>query len=319
MPRRPRRNHSPVFKAKVALHQGRGAPHHHRWAVRRPPQPDHQVEAAALRRSSRRLRGGRAGQGGWTLHRRAARQDRRADHGERCFVRCARSHERHERKAMIDKGQSLSITRQAEKLGLPGNRQGLPFVDHRFALVPLMRPSAPDKKSFSMVSSPILACSSAMQGPPSLSCSPSPKTAAAPSKSCRFHLVIWLGWTSNRSAMVMRGSSPLIASGATLALNTGEWLRLGLLGIVHTPPGRLPRSSITYRAVQFSPATSFSLAMLVLPEATQRLFDSLYLSSPEGSRVFGEAAVRYIKFVSAILGAVMSGWAAALLYALLGY
>lgn len=66
-------------------------------------------------------------------------------------------------------------------------------------------------------------------------------------------------------------------------------------------------------------ALVFSLAMLVLPEATQRLFDSLYLSSPEGSRVFGEAAVRYIKFVSAILGAVMSGWAAALLYALLGY
>src|SRR5680860_1084903 len=118
MPRRPRRNHSPVFKAKVALHQGRGAPHHHRRAVRRPPQPDHHVEAAALRRSSRRLRGGRAGQGGWTLYRRAARQDRRTHHGERFVVRCARSHERHERKAMIDKGQSLSITRQAELLDL---------------------------------------------------------------------------------------------------------------------------------------------------------------------------------------------------------
>src|SRR5660398_246800 len=90
---------------------------------------------------------------------------------------------------------------------------------------------------------------------------------------------------------MVRGSSPLMASRATLALNTGEWLRLGLLGIVHTPPGRVPWSSITYRAVQFRPATSFSLAMLVLPEATQRLFDSFYLSSPEGSRVFGEAVV----------------------------
>src|SRR5665811_2021989 len=129
-----------------------------------------------------------------------------------------------------------------EKLSLCLHRQEMGPVDHRFALVPLMRPSAPDKKSQSMVSSPILACSSAIQGPPSLSFSLSPKTAAAPSKSCRFHLVIWLGWTSNRSAMVMRGSSPLIASRATLALNTGEWLRLGLLGIVHTPPGRLPRS-----------------------------------------------------------------------------
>src|SRR5665811_181078 len=36
--------------------------------------------------------------------------------------------------------------------------------------------------------------------------------------------------------MVMRGSSPLMASKATLALNAGEWLRLGLLGIVHAPP-----------------------------------------------------------------------------------
>lgn len=63
-------------------------------------------------------------------------------------------------------------------------------------------------------------------------------------------------------------------------------------------------------------ALVFGLAMVLLPETTQRLFDSLYLSSPEGSRMFGEAAVRYIKFVSAILGAVMSGWAAALLYAL---
>src|SRR5680860_1338190 len=96
---------------------------------------------------------------------------------------------------------------EIEKLSLCLHRQGMRPVNHRFALEPLMRPSAPDKKSFSMVSSPILACSSAIQGPPSLSCSPSPKTAAAPSKSCRFHLVIWLGWTSNRSAMVMRGSS----------------------------------------------------------------------------------------------------------------
>src|SRR5665648_648110 len=34
----------------------------------------------------------------------------------------------------------------------------------------------------------------------------------------------------------MRGSSPLIASRATLALNAGEWLRLGLLGIFAAPP-----------------------------------------------------------------------------------
>ena len=61
----------------------------------------------------------------------------------------------------------------------------------------------------------------------------------------------------------------------------------------------------------------FGLAMVLLPETTQRLFDSLYLPSLGGSRVFGEVAVGYIKFVSAVLGAVISGWAAALLYALL--
>ena len=42
----------------------------------------------------------------------------------------------------------------------PVTGRGWLLVDHRFALVPLTRPSAPDKKSFSMVSSPILAWSS---------------------------------------------------------------------------------------------------------------------------------------------------------------
>src|SRR5680860_824016 len=99
-------------------HQGRRAPHHHRRALRRSSQPDHQVEAAAPGRCRRRLRGGRAGQGGWTLYRRAARQDRRADHGERFFVRCARSHERPERKAMIDRTHLLPVKTQAELLGI---------------------------------------------------------------------------------------------------------------------------------------------------------------------------------------------------------
>src|SRR5665811_344604 len=92
---------------------------------------------------------------------------------------------------------------EVEKTRLPADRHGMGPVDHRFALVPPMRPSAPDKKSFSMVSSPILACSSAILGPSSFPCSASPKTAAAPSRSWRFHLVIWLGWTSKRSAITM--------------------------------------------------------------------------------------------------------------------
>jgi len=46
---------------------------------------------------------------------------------------------------------------EVEKTGLMRKRQGVGLVDHRLALVPFTRPSAPDKKSFSMVSSPILA------------------------------------------------------------------------------------------------------------------------------------------------------------------
>jgi hypothetical protein len=39
------------------------------------------------------------------------------------------------------------------------------LVDHRFALVPFTRPSASNRESFFIVSSPILACSSAMLVP----------------------------------------------------------------------------------------------------------------------------------------------------------
>ena len=45
----------------------------------------------------------------------------------------------------------------AERLGLPGDRQVVLTVDHRFALSNPALVSAPSKKSFSRVSSPILA------------------------------------------------------------------------------------------------------------------------------------------------------------------
>jgi hypothetical protein len=44
-----------------------------------------------------------------------------------------------------------------QHLGLPRNRQIMGAVDHRFALGKTALPSAPAKKSFSSVSSPILA------------------------------------------------------------------------------------------------------------------------------------------------------------------
>jgi hypothetical protein len=49
--------------------------------------------------------------------------------------------------------------------------------DHRFALEPGTRPSAPDKKSFSSASCPILACSSLMS-----TAAGSPERGAEPEK-----------------------------------------------------------------------------------------------------------------------------------------
>src|SRR6202034_1496301 len=46
----------------------------------------------------------------------AAREDRRADAGERFFVRCARQGRAVERKAMIDRDHELPLVRQAELL-----------------------------------------------------------------------------------------------------------------------------------------------------------------------------------------------------------
>ena len=49
MIRRPRRNHSPAFKAKVALAAVKGRPNHSPagQAFRRSPQPDNDMEIAA--------------------------------------------------------------------------------------------------------------------------------------------------------------------------------------------------------------------------------------------------------------------------------
>src|SRR6202162_4850843 len=85
-----------------------------------------------------------------------------------------------------------AATADAQNLRLLGDRQIVCTVDHRFALSNPALVSAPSKKSFSSVSSPILACSdftstagSAAPLPP-----PGPKTSAAPPSSCAFHDVI---------------------------------------------------------------------------------------------------------------------------------
>jgi hypothetical protein len=48
---------------------------------------------------------------------------------------------------------------ELQQVSLPEQRQIVAAIDHRFALSRPALPSAPDKKSFSSVSSPILACS----------------------------------------------------------------------------------------------------------------------------------------------------------------
>ncbi len=62
----------------------------------------------------------------------------------------------------------------------------------------------------------------------------------------------------------------------------------------------------------------FGLSMVVLPGPTQELFNYIYLSSPSGAPMFPESAIAYIKFISAVLGAVMSGWSIVLLCVLHG-
>src|SRR5664280_2575299 len=64
-------------------------------------------------------------------------------------------------------------------------------VDHRFALSNPALVSAPSKKSFSSVSSPILACSdfTSMAGAAG-AMPPEPKTPQAPPSNCAFHAVI---------------------------------------------------------------------------------------------------------------------------------
>jgi len=83
------------------------------------------------------------------------------------------------------------LARAIEQLRLPRQRQLMVAVDHRFALSMPALPSAPAKKSFSSVSSPILACSvfKSIAGDDA-SDRPDPNTLAAPSSSCAFQVVI---------------------------------------------------------------------------------------------------------------------------------
>src|SRR5262252_3421652 len=154
-----------------------------------------------------------------------------------------------------------TATTDVESFCLFASRQIVFAVNHRFALSNPALLSAPSKKSFSKVNSPILECSAftSTTGSAALP-APGPKTSAAPLSSCAFQSVIWLGCTSNCSASCASVRSPFMAAMATFALKAGVWFRRGRLFMVspdsQAPPCPQSGRNSTYRPVQNSGTTS---------------------------------------------------------------
>ena len=129
MTRRPRRNHSPAFKAKVAMAAIKGD----RTIAQLAEQFD--VHPNQITTWKAQLEGGAAdvfgtGNGicGSAGRRReaASREDRRTDAGERFFRGRAHQGGIAERKAMIDRDHALSVTKQAEVVGICAQHGVLP-------------------------------------------------------------------------------------------------------------------------------------------------------------------------------------------------
>src|SRR5918993_866901 len=133
-------------------------------------------------------------------------------------------------------------------------RQRVRPVDHRLALSRPALLSAPSKKSFARVSSPILAwrvLTSTGGGAPGVVRASAPNTPAAPSRSSAFQAVIWFGWTSNCCASSASVFSPLMAARATFALKAGLWFRRDRLVIVS--PAREPSRPLSGRNATYPP------------------------------------------------------------------
>ena len=122
MSRRPRRNHTPAFKAKVAFAAIKGDRTLAQLAEQFDVHPNQvtswksQLEGAAADVFGPERQCSGAGPG----HRRevVACQDRIADAGERFFRRSAQQSRFAERKAMIDRKHDLPITKQAKALNI---------------------------------------------------------------------------------------------------------------------------------------------------------------------------------------------------------
>ena len=152
----------------------------------------------------------------------------------------------------------------AQHLGLLLDGKIVLRVDHRFALSSPALVSAPSKKSFSSVSSPILACrvlrsTVARRG---LRLRFAAEDPAAPSRSWLFHCVIWLACTSNCCANSESVFSPLMAAKATFALKAAVWFRAdvcssallipAILGCGRTEPPLNPLSEFAGPALSLS-------------------------------------------------------------------
>ena len=120
MSRRPRRKHTPAFKAKVALAAVKGDRTLAQLAEQFDVHPN-QITSwkAQLEGGAADVFGSGGSNGGSATGRRrevAACQDRRADAGKRFFGRSARQSRFVERKAMINREHDLPITKQAQVL-----------------------------------------------------------------------------------------------------------------------------------------------------------------------------------------------------------
>src|SRR5271166_541389 len=133
---------------------------------------------------------------------------------------------------------------QPQQFRLPRQRQVMASVDHRLALSRPALLSAPDKKSFSKVSSPILAWRvfRSTDGVASVTAPPEPNSPEAASTRCPFQAVIWFGCTSYCCANSASVFSPLMAASATFALKAGAWVRRDR-SVMVVPDPRHPRRS----------------------------------------------------------------------------
>jgi len=62
----------------------------------------------------------------------------------------------------------------------------------------------------------------------------------------------------------------------------------------------------------------FSVSLVVLPQLSQSLFDSLFARQLAAHQPFAPSAASYVRFVYGVLGAVMIGWMVSLLFLIAG-